>query len=135
MEWKQDSLPCLDRGLNLSHRCAMRPILVTPVNQRHRCRPVTKLVTPVEGRVAAADYDDLLAAVFIGVDNVVEDAAPIPRLCALLRKPSRGECPYACSDHDGPRRKTVGVGDQDEMPVLLLETDHVLAEIRGKPEL
>ncbi len=135
MKRKQYCLASIDGGLNFGHCRAVRSVLVTPMNQRHCRRAIAELVAPVESRVPAADDDNLLAAEILGIRYVIENSLAVPRIRALLRKPPRRKRTDPGGDHHRSRRKAVGLGNQDEVSVLLNEIDDVLAEERFEIEL
>ena len=123
------------RPTELRDRRAVRAEAIAPMHERHARRAIEQLRAPVERRVAAADDHDALPRNSFGIGHHVEDAAPVPRLGARLRQPPRREGADARRDDDRPRRKAVLLGDEHEVPVLLLQPDHALAEMDRLVEL
>src|SRR6185437_90920 len=125
----------LHRRENVSDSRRMGAKAVAAVDQRDCFRGAAQLLRPVERRVAAADDDDTLAAKLLQIENAILNSLPVPRLCDRLWQPARRECSDSSRKHQRPGRKTVGAGDEDEVPVVLLESGYMLIEMHRLAEL
>src|SRR6202521_1652702 len=100
------------------------------MDKRHRFRAVAELLRPFERRVAAPDDDDTLASELLRIGHAIEDSTSVPGLRAGLWETSRREGADPPGDDDRTRWEPIGLGDKDEVTVVLLESGDVLVQVR-----
>ena len=130
------TLPASTSALQLVDAVRRGAELVAPMNQRHALRQRLQVERPVEGRIAAADDKQVVAAVILHATHRIEDRGALIVLDARHRRPLRLERSAAGGDHHHLAEKGgAGVGGEPESPVRLAaeRLDH-LGEMEGRME-